>query len=325
MTRIISTYLREDDRILGAPVEIPQGFSFQELRILALEDGWVEHENTFKSGAAPIWALKAAVELLDAGLDLVLISGRDNLRHLSAAELQAKMKVFDDTSLVDAYTELTRRFLDLRGIDTSELADLSRALESNYRRSAERRGIVVEPRYEMASELFRMVDCANPRIDFEAQVLLAREDVAQELGLKGITVGSVECVEVPDGPENLEELATYSHLSEIYSKLPDISGHRDVVLEAYTCFPCVPLALVELLSGSSSPAAWHAFIRAHELTLSGGMNFARAPWNNPALRGIVLVSHALEKSCEQRFGLVHGNGGLGGRQGLAILESPRSH
>lgn len=321
MTRIISTYLREDDRILGAPVEIPEGFSFQELRILALEDGWVEHENTFKSGAAPIWALKTAVDLLDAGLDLVLISGRDYLRHLSAAELQAKMKVFDDTTLVDAYTELTRRFLDLRGIENSELPRLSRALESNYRRSAERRGIEVEPRYEMASELFRMVDCANPRIDFEAQVLLAREEVARELGIKGVAVKAVECIEVPDGPENVEALAPYDHLAEIFSRL-SLSSYQDLILEAYTCFPCVPLALIELLCASSSPNEWLRFIETHELTQSGGMNFARAPWNNPALRGLVLVAHALGESPEERFGLVHGNGGLGGRQGLAILCWP---
>lgn len=318
---IISTYLKEDDRILGTPVEIPQGFSFQELRIQALEDGWVERENTFKSGAAPIWALEAGVELLDTGLDLVLISGRDHLRHWPAAELQSKMKVFDDTTLVDAYTELTRRFLELRGIEISELAGLSRALESNYRKSAERRGIAVEPRHEMASELFRMVDCANPRIDFEAQILLAREEVARELEIKGVAVKAVECIEVPDGPENVDALASYDHLAEIFSRL-SLGSYQDLVLEAYTCFPCVPLALIELLSASSSPDEWLRFIQTHELTQSGGMNFARAPWNNPALRGLVLVANALQNSSEERFGLVHGNGGLGGRQGLAILCWP---
>ena len=50
------------------------------------------------------------------------------------------------------------------------------------------------------------------------------------------------------------------------------------------------------------------------------MNLARAPWNNPALNGLITMYHQLMDS-PQQFGLVHGNGGIGYRQGIAILAT----
>ena len=61
------------------------------------------------------------------------------------------------------------------------------------------------------------------------------------------------------------------------------------------------------------------FLAEHSITITGGMNLARAAWNNPTLNALVLMHHRL---CDgpEKLGLIHGNGGLGYRQGVAIVE-----
>ena len=49
------------------------------------------------------------------------------------------------------------------------------------------------------------------------------------------------------------------------------------------------------------------------------MNFARAPWNNPALNGLIEMVNTM-KDGPVKYGLIHGNGGIGEIQGVAILE-----
>ena len=56
----------------------------------------------------------------------------------------------------------------------------------------------------------------------------------------------------------------------------------------------------------------------YEVTVTGGMNLARAAWNNPSLNALVVMHEKiLKNNCG--IGLVHGNGGLGYKQGVVIL------
>ncbi len=48
------------------------------------------------------------------------------------------------------------------------------------------------------------------------------------------------------------------------------------------------------------------------------MNLAKGAWNNPALNALVVMYQRLLEG-EEAIGLVHGNGGLGYRQGVAIV------
>lgn len=317
--------MREDDRSTGSECAAllqrahERGLVSKTLEIQSLEAGWEEKPGHFKSGAGPIFALKHATELILNGVDLVRIHGKEELRHYPSGELQQRMQVFPGISLPEAYTDLAKSFMAQRGMARETFADLARLLEKNYLETARNRGISSEPRHEQVTELFRMVDCANPRIDFEAEILVASSHACELLGHGGPEVVQVEIVEIKDGPENVRELASYKHLKELVEYLNLSHKEReDLILESYTCYPPVPLALVEALTESSDPKIWSTFIQRHPLTQSGGMNFSRAPWNNPALRGLVLVSKALRSTSAS--GLVHGNGGLGGRQGLALLS-----
>jgi hypothetical protein len=132
----------------------------------------------------------------------------------------------------------------------------------------------------------------------------------------------------------------YAHLRRAYERACDQAGidfaarfrAGEALLEAYTCFPPVPLGLLlatgiatgiapGVAIGIAPDIALEAVLARREITVTGGMNLAGGPWNNPALHGLIVLLEQLETSVE-RTGLVHGNGGVGGYQGVAIVGAP---
>jgi hypothetical protein len=91
------------------------------------------------------------------------------------------------------------------------------------------------------------------------------------------------------------------------------------LLEAYTCYPPIPIALLLATGFVNNINKISEFLKHHEITVTGGMNIARAPWNNPALNGLIEVTKLLVKGNSQ-YGMVHGNGGIGEAQGITVLE-----
>jgi len=63
----------------------------------------------------------------------------------------------------------------------------------------------------------------------------------------------------------------------------------------------------------------HDFLAEHSITITGGMKLAKAAWNNPALNALVLMYQRLCDG-QEKLALIHGNGGLGYRQGITIVE-----
>ena len=130
-----------------------------------------------------------------------------------------------------------------------------------------------------------------------------------------------------DGREFLTDISRYEHLQQAYQQacgeanidFVDLFKRGEALLETYTCYPVVPMAfllvsgLVEVLEDIPD------FLAEHTITITGGMNLARAAWNNPALNALVLMHHRLCDG-QEKLGLIHGNGGLGYRQGVAIVE-----
>jgi hypothetical protein len=92
-----------------------------------------------------------------------------------------------------------------------------------------------------------------------------------------------------------------------------------MLLEVYTCFPLIPLAFLFSSGLSADIASALSLLATQDVTVTGGMNLCRGPWNNPALHGLIAMTHALRERTEP-LGVVHGNGGLGYRQGVAILR-----
>lgn len=310
------------------------GLKLEHLTIDSLDAGWSTPlaPNHYRSGCGPLEALAyAQTQLREGAFEAVLIEGSDAVKTgYSREERDELTHIYGKNyPIPEAYTDLARHFCREEGMSFDQFRRLRDVLFENYRRSAPDK-TVDETWLQAQTELFRGVDCANPYADYTGGLLLVRDDL---LGSFDLTQPAIEVAGVGigyaqgDGLDYLEELATYWHLEKAlyYANLEaglnfaDVFNQGKALLEAYTCYPVVPLAL--LLHGKfvNSWQALPAWLQQHELTLNGGMNLNRAPWNLPALRALIDMTQALHTH-EKYLGGVHGNGGLGYKQGFAILR-----
>lgn len=315
-----------------------------KLTIEPLSTDWYSElkPNHFRSGCAPIMALEHAQQLIIQGHHAVIISGDEPLKTgYQRQERHQLMSIYaDDCSIAQLYNELANEFIKHHQINDQHFIELADALFINHSKShqaaqQQQRAHFAAPEpkwFNHVTKLFRGVDCANPLIDFSGRLLLCSEPLARQLALDsatmvevtGIGLGLLEIDEV----EQLPLIAQYEHLSQAYrvachqAKLDfnELIIEKKVLIELYTCYPVVPLAF--LISGGlvKSLNDIPLFLAQQLVTITGGMNLARAPWNNPALNGLIEMYQQLTTTSHQ-YGLVHGNGGIGYRQGIAILET----
>ena len=87
----------------------------------------------------------------------------------------------------------------------------------------------------------------------------------------------------------------------------------------YSCYPVVPLAF--LLRSELVPTLSRDpdLLRHFDVTVTGGLNLGRAPWNNTTLNAIVAIAELLRTPGEPRLAGVHSNGSLGYQQGFLLL------
>lgn len=317
----------------------PRTLSIDPLKVDWHSELEVDH---FRSGCGPIEAMDAAVELIGQGVEkAVVIEGRDYLRsEYGSAERQTAMSIYaDETPLTEAYDALTNVYIENNGLSKHQFLTLRDALFENHWRcyqaqtpNAKRPN---ERWFEPLTELFRGVDCANPVVDFEGKLLLVSLVTAQQLGIsadKIVEISAVGLGELPnDGPNYTAEIAEYRHLANAVKALElkheggslrQLHVEGRLLLDLYTCYPVVPLACLMATGLVDDVNGLLEFIETNPLTQTGGMNLARGAWNNPALNGLIAMYEALvaESQLERRSGLVHGNGGLGYRQGLVLMS-----
>ena len=320
-----------------------KGITPDYLVIEPLKADWhsPEKKHHFRSGCAPIEALAEAKKLIENGAAAVVISGEDLIKTgYSREERLNKMAVYGQSyPLTQAYTELAQAFSANKNISKQQFKVFSSVLFENYKTSFRNSlpdtftaDLLPDLRwYKPLTDLFRGVDCANPMVDFSGRLLLTNADVADQLGVdksQWLKVRSVGLSHLDgDGRDFLLDISQYEHLQQAYQQACDEANidfvklfkSGDALLEAYTCYPVVPMAfllvsgLVETLEDIPN------FLIEHSITITGGMNLAKAAWNNPALNALVIMHKRL---CDgkEKYGLIHGNGGLGYRQGIAIVE-----
>ncbi|NVK43166.1 MAG: hypothetical protein HWE39_18115 [Oceanospirillaceae bacterium] len=318
------------------------GVGIRELVIEPLSTDWhsPEPEDHFRSGCAPVEALARARELITRGEEVVLIRGEDRLKSGYGRDERLRlMAVYgEDYPLTQAYNDLAAAFLRRHRLDESGFRDIARALFENYKLSYRHaladdftpERLPGERWYRPLTSLFRGVDCANPLVDFEGRLLVVNEALVRALGIDPRTTIEVRAVGLgrldSDGPGHIDRIAGYGHLNEAYLACCDAAGidfadrfrNGEALLEAYTCYPVVPMAfllasgLVDVLDDIPD------FLQQHSITITGGMNLGRGAWNNPALNALISMHHRLLEGPET-IGMVHGNGGLGYRQGVAML------
>ena len=178
------------------------------------------------------------------------------------------------------------------------------------------------------------MDCANPVVDFHGKFLLCSHSLAADLAIPADQVVDIVNVGLGaakgDGLSHLAEIANYEHLQSAVKRLEEplprniksLFEEGQLLLDIYTCYPIVPIACLGALGLATTTKGLREFIDEHEITQTGGMNLARGAWNNPALNGLIAMYESLvEQRVEVRpHGLVHGNGGLGYRQGLVLMR-----
>jgi hypothetical protein len=308
----------------------------QELVIDPLEAGWSTpvEPNHFRSGCAPLEALARAVEIIKTNLaDAVLIRGEDLLRSRYAGDKVKRahlMAIYGEAvSIPEAYTQLAWAWMQQHRVTPEYFGELAQALLDNYMRTAQRDNNYQPPRagaFEPATSLFRFVDCANPNVDFRGALIVTSPEWAPRGGVEVLGVGLAQTKS--DGPAAIDTIAPYEHLSAACETAYAQSGvdfparfrNGDALLEAYTCFPVVPLAFLLASGLVSSVEEIMPLLSEREVTVTGGMNLARAPWNNPALNALIVMCERLNAGTST-LGAVHGNGGLGYKQGFAILQN----
>lgn len=295
----------------------------------------------FRSGCGPLEALQQAREMIADGRDAVLIRGEDHIKTgYERQERLERMAIYGAAyPLTEAYDELAQQFIRHHDTTPELFRQIATALFDNYHSTyrnvlADRQESTLPSArwFEPLTSLFRGVDCANPMVDFSGAMLIVSAacadrlqiDAQQRVSIKGIGIH----IQAQDGRDAIDEIVPYNHLQDAYHRCCEEAGidfaahfcSGRALLETYTCYPVVPMAFL-LSSGLVSHLdEIPAFLERHQITITGGMNLARAPWNNPALSGLISMYQALIAG-RSRLGAVHGNGGLGYRQGFAMLEA----
>lgn len=302
--------------------------------------------NTYRSGASPIQALSDAKELIDKDLyDAVFIFGYDPLNEnkmkYGKDAFKKAMNIFEEKSLIECYNQLAQRLGEEIGLTKEEFHYIADQLYENYYKTftkrrkepvAFKRGPFLE---DLNADYFKLSDCANPNINFVGGIILANEKAADFLQVplkERIKVSGASYRMVEGIPGKINEIVghknnIFPHLkealleAEMQSEI-DIKKEfkdRNLLLEVYTCYPPIPLAFLFVTGLVSSLKDMDELLKSYELTITGGMNIARAPWNNPALNGLIDMYQLLVNE-DVPYGLVHGNGGIGEVQGIAILS-----
>lgn len=299
-----------------------------------------QHPKHFRSGCAPIMALQHAVELIQSGESAVLITADEPLKTgYSRDERHQLMAVYEgQETIADLYNNMAVEFCQQQSLTHSDFMGLADALFKNYQATYQ---LLIDQEtayfsmpnaqwYNHVTPLFRGVDCANPLMDFSGNLLLCHLDIVDKMELKHtINVAGVNCQELAtfDEKQSIKQLAQYHHLAQAFtaaSQQADIDfieqyQNDNALLEVYTCYPVVPLAFLMTTGFIDDWHALKAWLKTHPITVTGGMNLARAPWNAPTLNALITMTHQLLAG-EKQYALVHGNGGLGYRQGIAILR-----
>ncbi|WP_096199825.1 hypothetical protein [Bacillus sp. FJAT-45350] len=311
-----------------------------------LECQSIDKINTYKSGASPIQALTDAKELIDGGLyDAVFVFGHEplltNKKIYGKNEVTKAMNIFEEQSIIQCYNEIAHTLCSRLGLSEKEFMALSDKLFLNYRKTyqhvtgmevSDDRGRQLDDQH---GDLFKLTDCANPNIDFSGGVILVNDEVASLLQIPAkdkIRVTGANYSMVEGSPEKIDAIVgkkdnLFPHLRNAFLQAQthssiDIAAefqNGNLFLEVYTCYPPVPIAFLLTTGLITNIDQLPDLLETHEMTITGGMNLARAPWNNPALNGMIDMYHKM-RECTKRYGLVHGNGGIAETQGVVILE-----
>ncbi len=321
-----------------------KNLTISNLEIVTLAKRWEDKltPNEFKSGASAMAAIEKARKLLASKrVDLVVIRGQDLLKTGHGPGAREKfMKLYDEKyTPLEGYNELVPLFLKYHKLHEKKYFEIRDALFENYsvtwKKINPTGGLPKEKWFHPLTKYFRGVDCANPNIDYSGQIILTSEKISEALRIpkkERVEILGNSFVKLKvDGFESLAKIAPYLHLKRAIDRATTESKINfrnkflggEALLDAYTCYPIVPMGLIYRLGLVNSFSEIPDLLRSHEITVTGGLNLGKAPWNLTSLNALIVMREKLISTKKYRYGLVHGNGSLGNQQGITIIKSPR--
>lgn len=323
----------ESGRIIN--LGLKKNLRIETLEIVTLAKRWEDkllpHE--FKSGASAMAAIEKAGKLLSKKkADLIIIKGRDYLKSEYRREEREKfMRLYDGKfTPLDGYDRLVPFFLRYHKLSENDFFEIRDSLFRNYAKTW--KGPLPDARwFQPLTKYFRGVDCANPNVDYSGQIILATDKTADLLNIpakRRITImGNAFTRLSVDGMESLPKIAPYLHLKRTIIKALALTKidfrkeflKKNALLDAYTCYPVVPMGLIYQLGLVDDLKDIPELLKKYDVTVTGGLNLGKAPWNLTSLNAIIVMRRKLISSRKFQYGLVHGNGSLGNQQGITLL------
>lgn len=307
---------------------------YTELFIDPLKTDWHSDlkKNHFRSGCGPIEAVIHADKLIKSkDCDFVVISGKDLIKSEYTREERIERMSIYEKSIPSLYNRIAMEYILKENISKDEFKISSDLLFKNYMRSYSAFYENYKPDqkwFKYITDLFRGVDCANPVVDFEGRLIIAGSHCISLFDTNSLKILGHGFGQVEDGSDNISEIKDFFHLEKAINDAIDSSKidffkkyiNKKAAMEVYTCYPIIPLAFLFKSGLIKSTTEIPEFLKNNEITITGGMNLSKAPWNNPSLGAIIDMFNLLSKD-NKKYGLIHGNGGLGYKQGILILEA----
>jgi hypothetical protein len=315
-----------------------------EFEISSSTDGWQSDlpPHRLRCACAPLIAVNQGRQLMANGeIDAVVVQGREHLKSDFQGrrdERNRLMKIYGEgkVGILDGYETLAQAFLTHWGVSAADFKRTSEAIFENHWQvwqkmnpSAER---PADGWFDPVTPMFRGVDCANPSVDYDGCLVMVSEDVLRhtDFGQKSYShiIGCDVEQQTEDGPEFVEQIVSYDHISKSFSEACRQAGldfcklfkDGEALLDIYTCYSVVPMGFLLATGLVDDYKDIADFAARYPLTVTGGLNLSKAPWNNTTVQALATLFHALKSDQTPDVAGVHSVGALGYLQAFAILQ-----
>ena len=321
-----------------------KNYRVAEYEISSSTDGWQTDlpPHRLRCACAPLIAINQGRQLMvDGEIDAVVIQGREHLKSDFQGrkdERNRLMKIYGEgkCGILDGYEKLAQAFIAHHDISADDFRRTSGEIFENHWRvwqglnpDATR---PAETWFNPVTPLFRGVDCANPSVDYDGCLVIVSDEVLHEtdFGLKSYSqIAACDVQQLcPDDPEFVEQIVSYDHIATCFANacaeanidFKSVFRSNQALLDIYSCYSVVPMGFLMATGFVENFAEIPAFAEEFPFTITGGLNLAKAPWNNTTVQTLASMFHALKSNQTPNIGGVHSIGALGYLQGFTILK-----
>jgi hypothetical protein len=321
-----------------------RNYRVAEFEISTATDGWQTElpPNRLRCACAPMIAIDRGREMMAAGtIDAIVIQGREHLKSDFRDNKDERNRLLEiygpgKGAVLDGYEMLAQAFLAHWNISADDFRRTSEAIFENHWRvwqalnpEAQR---PADTWFDPITTLFRGVDCANPSVDYDGCLVMVTEDVLRQtdFGLKSYSriAGCDVQQQTEDGLEFVDQIVSYDHIARSFNNactqanvdFRTAYSRGQALLDIYTCYSVVPMGFLLATGLVDKFEDIPDFLAGHPLTVTGGLNLAKAPWNNTTVQSFATLFHALKADQAPDMAGIHSVGALGYLQGFTILK-----